>query len=79
MSMMIGRKLKRIKGLYQLWETVSGGSSITPFFTFKEDLITWLLENDTSITKRMSREDWNEFFDNGFGFINIFTEEFILK
>jgi len=79
MFMMIGRELKRIKGLYQLWETVSEGSPITPFFTFKEDLITWLLENDTSITKTMTREDWNDFFDNNFGLINIQTQRFTLK
>ena len=77
--MMIGRKLKRIKGLYQLWETISEGSPITPFFTFKKDLITWLLENDNSITADMSREDWMEFFEHGFGFINIMTKGFSLR
>lgn len=80
--MMISRKLKR-KGIfrkkYQLWETVSEGSPITPWFRNLNDLIEYQLKNDTSITRDMSREDWLAFFEGEFGLIDIRTGRFIKK
>lgn len=45
---------------YQLWETVSEGSPISPVFATPEELARWLVEpgNDTSITKDTGYEQW---------------------
>ena len=46
---------------YQLWETVSEGSPVSPPFATPEELARWLVENDTSITKDTSYEGWVKF------------------
>ena len=52
---------------YQIWETVSEGSPITPVFATPEELATWCVENDTGEYglagpgPRPSYEDWLEF------------------
>lgn len=48
---------------YQLWETVSEGSPISPVFATPEELASWLVEpgNDTSVTKGMTYEQWMVF------------------
>lgn len=45
---------------YQLWETVSEGSPISPVFATPEELADWLVVpgNDTSITNGTAREQW---------------------
>ena len=45
---------------YQLWETVSEGSPVSPVFATPEELAEWLVSpgNDTSITEGTSREQW---------------------
>ena len=51
---------------WQLWETVSEGSPITPVFTSAEELASWLVVpgNDTSVTAGTTREQWIEFLTN---------------
>lgn len=46
---------------WQLWETVSEGSPVTPVFATPEELADWLVENDTSITRDATREQWLKF------------------
>jgi len=43
---------------YQLWETVSEGSPITPVFKTPEELAAWLVANDTSLTRDTTFEEW---------------------
>ena len=45
---------------YQLWETVSEGSPISPVFACPETLADWLVAdgNDTSVTRGTTREQW---------------------
>lgn len=43
---------------WQLWETVSEGSPITPVFATPEELARWLVRNDDSITRGRSFEQW---------------------
>lgn len=45
---------------YQLWETVSEGSPVSPVFATPEELATWLTvpDNDTSITRGTTRAQW---------------------
>ena len=46
---------------YQLWETVSEGSPVSPPFMTPEELAAWLRANDTSVTKDTSFEEWVKF------------------
>ena len=46
---------------YQIWETVSEGSPVSPVFEKPEDLANWMIKNDTSITKSSTFEDWMRF------------------
>lgn len=46
---------------YQLWETVSAGSPISPPFAMPEELAEWLVQNDKSITRDTSYEEWLKF------------------
>ena len=48
---------------YQLWETVSEGSPVSPVFVTPEHLAQWLTEpgNDTSITQDTNYEQWLKF------------------
>lgn len=46
---------------YQLWETVSEGSPITPVFSKPEDLAHWLVANDDSITSDTTFDGWMRF------------------
>lgn len=57
---------------YQLWETVSEGSPVTPVFDTPEKLADWLVENDTSVTKDTTREQWLAFI-NGPGWAPSFV------
>lgn len=43
---------------YQMWETVSEGSPVSPTFAAPEELARWLVENDTSITRDSTYEQW---------------------
>ena len=45
---------------YQLWETVTEGSPISPVFATPEELADWLVapDNDTSITRGTTRDQW---------------------
>ncbi len=46
---------------YQLWETVTEGSPISPVFATPENLARWLVANDTSITQSTTYEQWLKF------------------
>jgi hypothetical protein len=46
---------------YQVWETVTEGSPMSPAFADPEKLAKWMVENDTSITSDMTFEDWMKF------------------
>ena len=58
------RKTEPPKGEgYQIWETVSEGSSVSPVFVSPEDLACWMCENDTSVTKGTTFEQWMKFIN----------------
>lgn len=46
---------------YQLWETVSEGSPVSPVFDTPEDLARWLVRNPHGIDKGTSYETWLAF------------------
>ena len=46
---------------YQIWETVSDGSPVSPAFDSPEDLARWMVENDTSITSDTTFGGWMKF------------------
>lgn len=46
---------------YQIWETVSEGSPVSPVFYRPEDLAQWMVKNDTSITKDTGYDGWMKF------------------
>jgi hypothetical protein len=46
---------------YQLWETVSEGSPISPVFATPEELADWLTKNSTGMHAGTSREQWLKF------------------
>lgn len=46
---------------YQVWETVSEGSPISPPFATPEELADWMVANDTSTTAGTSKETWIKF------------------
>ena len=46
---------------YQIWETVSEGSPVSPVFAKPEELADWMVANDTSVTKDTGREGWLRF------------------
>lgn len=46
---------------YQLWETVSEGSPVSPVFDTPERLARWLVENDDSVTRKTTYEQWLKF------------------
>ena len=51
---------------YQLWETVSTGSPVSPAFATKGELASWLAKYDTSATTGgTSEQGWMKFFDVG--------------
>lgn len=52
---------------WQLWETVTEGSPVSPVLATPEELASWLVCHDTSITKDCTYENWMKFFlGNGF-------------
>lgn len=46
---------------YQVWETVSEGSPVTPVFKTPEELARHLVANDDSVTKGTTFEQWMHF------------------
>lgn len=48
---------------YQLWETVSEGSPVSPPFATPEELASWLVMNDTSVTKDTTYDQWMKFIN----------------
>ncbi len=52
---------------WQIWETVSEGSPISPVFSTPEELAAWMIipGNDTSVTKGTTYEQWMGFLQVG--------------
>jgi len=48
---------------YQIWETVSEGSPISPPFLNPKKLAEWMVRNDTSITKNTTVNQWVSFIN----------------
>lgn len=46
---------------YQIWETVSEGSPVSPVFATPEELADWMVLNDDSVTKDTTRDQWLSF------------------
>ena len=46
---------------YQIWETVSEGSPVSPAFLKPEELARWMTNNDTSITNGTGYDGWLTF------------------
>ena len=46
---------------YQVWETVSNGSPVSPPFLAPEDLARWMVEHDNSSTKDVTYAEWVDF------------------
>ena len=46
---------------YQIWETVSEGSPVSPVFARPEDLARWMVERDTSVTRDTGYGGWMRF------------------
>jgi hypothetical protein len=43
---------------YQIWETVTEGSPVSPVFADPEKLADWMVQNDDSITRNTTKEQW---------------------
>jgi len=51
---------------YQLWETTSEGSPISPVFETLDDLCAWAEENASTFGSfRTSKEEWRQMLDDG--------------
>lgn len=48
---------------YQIWETVSEGSPVSPVFETPEELARWMVNNDRSVTKDTNYEGWLRFIN----------------
>ena len=48
---------------YQLWETTSEGSAVSPVFSTPHDLATWLVRNPGGITSDTTYEEWMRFIE----------------
>jgi len=48
---------------YQVWESVSDGSPVSPVFKNPDDLAKWMIKNDTSATKDTSYKSWKNFIE----------------
>lgn len=46
---------------YQIWETVSEGSPVSPAFMKPEDLARWMVRNDSSVTSGTTFDGWVKF------------------
>lgn len=50
---------------YQIWETVSEGSPVSPAFADPAELASWMVANDDSVTKDNDFDTWMKFIDAG--------------
>ncbi len=50
---------------YQIWETVSEGSPVSPAFADPRELAAWMVKNDTSVTSGNDFDTWMKFIDAG--------------
>ena len=52
---------------YQLWQTTSEGSPVSPVFATLEELCEWCADNATTFgTSRATKEEWMQMLDDGF-------------
>jgi hypothetical protein len=59
---------------YQIWETVSEGSPVSPAFANPEDLANWMVQNDKSVTKDSDFDAWMKFIDSGWAPSGVATD-----
>lgn len=64
---------------YQIWETVSEGSPVSPAFASPEELASWMVQNDTSITKDNTYETWLKFIDAGWAPTSVTGSDGVVK
>jgi hypothetical protein len=50
---------------YQLWETVSEGSAITPVFATKDELADWLVFNGDPVHGKLTKQIWLNMIEAG--------------
>ena len=48
---------------YQVWQDTTEGGPVSPVFESPKDLATWMVENDDSITKDTTYEQWLKFIE----------------
>lgn len=48
---------------YQIWETVSEGSPVSPVFATPDELADWMVLHDDSVTKDTTRDQWLAFIN----------------
>jgi len=62
---------------WQLWETVSEGSPVSPVFATPEELADWLVTpgNDTSVTEGTTREQWLKMIKAGWAPSMVLSEK----
>jgi hypothetical protein len=48
---------------YQIWETVSEGSPVSPVFGSPEELADWMCLHDDSVSRGTTREQWLQFIN----------------
>jgi hypothetical protein len=52
---------------YQLWETTSEGSPVSPVFATLDELCEWCEDNATTFgTSKATKEEWMQMLDDGF-------------
>ena len=52
---------------YQLWETTSEGSPVSPVFETLDELCEWCEDNATTFgDKKASKEEWKQMLSDGF-------------
>lgn len=64
---------------FQCWETVSEGSPCSPVFKTLEELCDWLVSNPSGITNKMTKQNWLDALNDGYGLIDIHTGEMVNK
>jgi len=66
---------------FQLWETVSEGSPVSPVFETKEELATWLstTKREHDITNSLSYEDWLKVFEDKCPVVDMHTLKYLEK
>ena len=62
---------------FQCWETTSEGSPISPVFKTFDELCEWLSKNPSSISKKLSKDDWKKALEHSYPCIDMITKELV--